>query len=183
MIETTRLILRPFEEGDEEDLFAYLKLPQVPCFSGMQLQELTQAQAQVRQMSQDREYTFAIVEKASGRVIGQIDAHPESVAPGGAPQDTFSPCWMLHPAWQGKGYAFEAAQAFFDYLFREKGARRIYAYVEADNDPSRRLAERLGMRHEGTFVEFVSFVKNPDGSDKYETTCQYAILRREWERQ
>lgn len=49
-------------------------------------------------------------------------------------------------------------------MFRGKGARRIYAYTEDYNIPSQRLCEKLGMRREGLFVEFVSFVKNPDGT-------------------
>lgn len=36
------------------------------------------------------------------------------------------------------------------------------------------------MRHEGCFKEFVTFVNNPDGSPKYEDTCVYAILEKEW---
>ena len=96
------------------------------------------------------------------------------------PRDTFSPCWMLHPAYQGKGYAYEAAHAFFDYLFREKGARRIYAYTEDYNLASQHLCEKLGMRSEGLFLEFISFVNGPDGTPRYENTCQYAILKREW---
>lgn len=40
--------------------------------------------------------------------------------------------------------------------------------------------ERLGMRREGCFKEFVTFVNNPDGSPKYEDTCVYAILEKEW---
>ena len=56
---------------------------------------------------------------------------------------------MLNLAYAGKGCAYEAARAFFDYLFREKGARRIYAYTEDDNLPSQRLCERLGMRWRG----------------------------------
>lgn len=87
---------------------------------------------------------------------------------------------MLHAAYQGKGYAFEAAHAFFHYLFKEKGARRIYAYTEEDNLPSQHLCEKLGMRKEGLFKEFVSFVKNPDGTPRYENTYQYAILKKEW---
>ena len=74
-----------------------------------------------------------------------------------------------------------SAHAFFDYLFREKGARRIYAYTEDYNIPSQRLCEKLGMRREGLFLEFVSFVNNPDGTPRYENTVQYAILRKEWQ--
>ena len=89
-----------------------------------------------------------------------------------------SPCWMLNKKFQGKGYAYEAAYAFFDYLFRDKGARRIYAYTEDYNLPSQHLCEKLGMRREGLFVEFVSFVNNPDGTPLYENTMQYAILKK-----
>lgn len=68
----------------------------------------------------------------------------------------------------------------FHNLFREAGARRIYGFVEDDNIRSKRLCERLGMRREGCFKEFVTFVNNPDGSPKYEDTCVYAILEKEW---
>jgi len=51
---------------------------------------------------------------------------------------------------------------------------------EDDNIRSKRLCERLGMRREGCFKEFVTFVNNPDGSPKYEDTCVYAILEKEW---
>ena len=180
-VETKRLILRPFEVGDAADLYAYLHLPQVNCFACMRLNTPEEAEEEVRKRAEDAEYYFAIVHKESGKVIGEIVAHPESAAPGEAPEDTFSPCWMLHPAWQGQGYAFEAAQAFFDYLFTRKGARRIYAYTEDYNLASQRLCERLGMRQEGLFMEFVSFVKDETGEPVYENTMQYAILKREWE--
>ena len=61
---------------------------------------------------------------------------------------------MLNKEYQGKGYAYEAAYAFFDYLFKDKGARRIYAYTEDYNTSSQHLCEKLGMRREGLFLEF-----------------------------
>ena len=39
------------------------------------------------------------------------------------------------------------------------------------------------MRQEGMFLEFISFVNNPDGTPRYENTVQYAILKKEWDRQ
>ena len=87
---------------------------------------------------------------------------------------------MLNLDYGGKGYAYEAAHAYFDYLFNQKGIRRIYAYTEDYNVPSQRLCERLGMRREGLFLDFVSFINNPDGTPHYENTVQYAILKREW---
>ena len=184
MIETARLILRPFRVEDAADAFEYLENPTVNCFACMKLNSLEEAQKAVKEKMVHSEYCFAIVLKDTGKVIGEIEAHPESSQPDKAEnfaEDTFSPCWMLNPACQGKGYAFEAAHAFFDYLFCHKGARRIYAYTEDYNLPSQNLCKKLGMRQEGLFREFVSFVSDPDGNPIYENTIQWAILKKEWE--
>jgi RimJ/RimL family protein N-acetyltransferase len=180
MLETQRLLLRPFREADAQDLYAYRREPLVNCFHSMMLSSPEDALAEIRKGK--RENCFAIVLKETGRVIGEIEAHPESSLPDfvEAPIDTYSPCWMLHKDFHGQGYAYEAAFALFDWLFREQGARRIYAYTEDYNLPSQHLCEKLGMRREGLFLEFVSFVQNPDGTPQYENTMQYAILKREW---
>ena len=183
IIETERLILRPFVESDAEDVFEYLHEPMVNCFACMKLKSLEEARKEMKERAGETEYYFAIVLKETGKVIGEIDAYPEAGEPHADesdPKDTFSPCWMLNKAYHGKGYAYETAYAFFDYLFRDKGARRIYAYTEDYNLPSQHLCKKLGMRREGLFLEFVSFVNNSDGTPRYENTYQYAILKKEW---
>ena len=74
-------------------------------------------------------------------------------------------------------------RSYLDFLFNRMGARRIYAYVEDDNLSSQHLCQKLGMRLEGIFKEFVSFINQPDGSPLYENTMQFAILKKEWENQ
>ena len=183
-MKTERLILRPFRLEDAADVFEYLKEPMVNCFACMKLNSLAEANAAVKEKTEHSEFCFAIVLKDTGKVIGEIWAHEESSQPDKAEnyvEDTFSPCWMLNPAYQGKGYAYEAAKAFFDYLFREKGARRLYAFTEDYNLSSQRLCEKLGMRREGLFLEFVSFVNDAEGNPIYENTMQWAILKKEWE--
>ena len=184
MIETDRLILRPFREEDAADVFEYLNAPIVNCFACMKVHSLEEARKTVMERAEDTEYTFAIVLKENGKVIGEIEAHPESSQPDMAEnyvKDTFSPCWMLQPDYHGKGYAYEAAKSFFDYLFYQKGARRIYAYTEDYNLPSQNLCKKLGMRQEGMFMEFVSFVNDVEGNPIYENTMQWAILKKEWD--
>lgn len=39
ILETERLILRPFAEGDAEDVYAYLSEPVVNCFASMRLMQ------------------------------------------------------------------------------------------------------------------------------------------------
>lgn len=176
VIETARLYLRHFRNGDEYDLFEYLSEPEVNCFLQMKTDDLAQAQKAVEErIGNKNEEFFAVCLKETGKVIGEVFYCRDKQE-----DDTVSPCWMFNKKFQGKGYAYEAASALLDYLFGNLSVRRIYAYTEDYNFSCQRLCEKLGMRREGLFKEFVSFINNPDGSPKYENTIQYAILRKEW---
>ena len=177
VIETQRLILRPFRDSDADDVYEYLKEPTVNCFADRKASSPQEAADEMRRLSEETAYAFVAECRETGRVVGDIEAYPEpDPHKPDAPADTFSPCWMFAPAYQGKGYAFEAAYALFDRLFR----RRIYAYTEDYNLACRRLCEKLGMRREGVFMEYVSFIDGPDGEPVWENTMQYAVLKREW---
>lgn len=71
---------------------------------------------------------------------------------------------------------------YFAITLKESGKviGEIDAYVEDYNLSSQHLCKKLGMRKEGEFTEFVSFVNNSDGTPRYENTFQYAILKKEW---
>ena len=113
MLETSRLILRPFEERDYADVYEYTNRQTVHCFADMHFKSPEDARQEMLRRREDADFYFAICLKQTGRVIGEVFAHPEATAPGDAAADTFSPCWMLHPDCQGKGYAYEAVRAFF----------------------------------------------------------------------
>ena len=187
-IETERLLLRPFRESDAADVLEYLSGPLPHCFAGLRLDTLEEARAEVLKRSEDPEYCFAIVLKETGRVIGEIDAEPSDYEPpmlrsretSLPPPDTFTPSIILNAAHHSSGYAYEATYALFDYLFTRKGVRRIYSYVDDYNPCSQHLCEKLGMRREGLFRSFVSFVNDAEGNPVYENTMQYAILKHEW---
>ncbi len=180
IIETPRLLLRPFRKEDAADVFAYLENPEMHCFLDMRLPSLAAAEAEMERRAAEELY-LAVELKETGRVIGEFFAHAEGTDPAAEVKDTWSPCWMLRPDCKGQGYGFEAAKAFLDYLFRECSARRVYMYTEEYNTACRKLCEKLGARQEGCFVEFVSFVNDEAGNPIYETTLQYAILRKEWQ--
>jgi RimJ/RimL family protein N-acetyltransferase len=52
------------------------------------------------------------------------------------------------PAWQGRGYATEAAAACRDFARDVLGATRLIAIIHPDNRPSQRVAEKIGLRPE-----------------------------------
>lgn len=181
ILETERLILRPFNKTDYLDVFEYLKEPLVNCFMCMKLNSTDDAIKLMEERSKDEKLCFAIVLKSENKVIGEIDAQPESNNPlENSVLDTYSPCWMLNKKYHGCGYAYEAAKIFFDYLFNDLGARRIYAYTEDYNISSQKLCEKLGMRKEGKYIEFVSFISDEEGNPIYENTIEWAILKKEW---
>ncbi len=188
VIETERLLLRPFRESDAEDVLEYLSGPLPHCFARLRLTSLDDVRAELAKRAEDTEYCFAIVLKETGKVIGETDASPSTYVPpmlrsrasDPPPPDTFSPCMILNAAYQGRGYAYEALHALFDYLFRRKGVRRIYAYVDDYNARSRHLCEKVGLRLEGLLRSFVSFVDDAAGNPVYENTLQLAVLKDEW---
>lgn len=171
-IETERLVIRTFQKSDAAGLLDYLLNPRVNCFLDEMLSTMEEAIAYVEQKEKD-ELQLAVCLKEDDRIIGNIFALKEEPY-------TYSVGWQFNGRYEGKGYASEAAKAYLTFLFNEKDARRIYAYVEDTNIRSQKLCERLGMRKEGCFKEFISFTKNEDGTQRYEDTIQYAVLKMEW---
>src|SRR5699024_7555051 len=53
----------------------------------------------------------------------------------------------------GKGYATEAVSSLVQYLFNEFGVHRIQANLDARNETSQKLCERIGMRKEAHFIQ------------------------------
>jgi RimJ/RimL family protein N-acetyltransferase len=173
VIDSERLIIRNFRETDAPGLWEYMRDPKPNCFKPDALESLAQAQVEVARRIDD-DQTLAVCLRETGQLIGELCSLKEE-------PDTYSLCWHFNDAYQGLGYATEAAEALLDELFNGRGARRVFAYVEEDNIKSQKLCLRLGMRLEGRFVEFISFVNNSDGSPKYENTLQYALLAKEWD--
>jgi RimJ/RimL family protein N-acetyltransferase len=54
--------------------------------------------------------------------------------------------YTIDPAAQGRGYATEAVSALVRYAFDVLGADVVRAYASADNAPSIRVAEKVGLR-------------------------------------
>lgn len=171
---TQRLVIRQFCEKDTKPYFQLVHNPRVHCFVGEKLENVEQVRQEILiKKSKHDGSELAVCLKETDEFIGILFGQWE--------KDTFSVCWNFLPDYCGKGYAYEAAKAYFEFLFHQMNARRIYAYVEDNNVSSQRLCRRLGMRQEGLFKEYISFVNHPDGTPLYENTLQFAILKWEWD--
>jgi RimJ/RimL family protein N-acetyltransferase len=56
--------------------------------------------------------------------------------------------WLLHRPFWGNGYATEAALGVCGYAFKALGLSHVISLIRPVNEPSRRVAQRLGMRVE-----------------------------------
>ena len=83
--------------------------------------------------------------------------------------------WVLHPDHTGHGYATEAVRELLRLCFDELGLRRITADCFADNEPSWRLMERVGMRR-----EIHTLQESLHRSGEWLDGLGYALLADEW---
>jgi RimJ/RimL family protein N-acetyltransferase len=83
--------------------------------------------------------------------------------------------WAFDPEFHGRGYATEAVREILRLAFSELGLRRVEAYCFAENEPSWRLMERVGMRRE---AHTIADGLHRDGTWR-DGLC-YALLADEW---
>jgi RimJ/RimL family protein N-acetyltransferase len=176
ILESDRLILRPFQDSDIESFAAYRSDPEIARYQSWEPPvTLEQAARFVNEMKNARPgvqgewYQWAVERQATAGLIGdcafQILPHDPRQAEIG---------FSFARAYQGQGFAAEAVSRLLDYLFGDLNLRRVTAVTDAENQDAARLLERLGLRREGTFVENVWF-KGAWGSE-----FSYALLRLEW---
>jgi aminoglycoside 6'-N-acetyltransferase len=82
---------------------------------------------------------------------------------------------VTHQDFQRRGYAYEATRALMTHAFKHYPLHRIIADIDTRVPESAALAEKLGMRLEGTFRESEFF--KGDWCDMWE----YAILKSEFQ--
>jgi RimJ/RimL family protein N-acetyltransferase len=82
--------------------------------------------------------------------------------------------YVFDAAYAGHGYATEGTATIVELAFSGLGAHRVSGRLDARNEPSARVLERLGMRREATFLEN-EFVKG-----EWTDEAVYAILAPEW---
>lgn len=88
--------------------------------------------------------TWAVDLTATGACIGEVGV----TRPVDYPETELG--WLLFDGYEGQGYAFEAAQVARAYAFETVRSPSLVSYVDPDNEPSIRLAQRLGGERDPT---------------------------------
>lgn len=149
-LRTARLSIRPSRADDVDATWAFRRLPETSEWTTHHFED-RDAYAEVF-LAPERLATTLVMEH-DGRVVGDLMlriedawAQAEVKDHGRATQAELG--WTLDPAYAGRGLATEAVAELVRLCFEELGLRRVVALCFADNVPSWRLMERLGMRRE-----------------------------------
>ena len=167
-LETERLTLRSFRE---EDVDAMAQLFANPDFMRFSLGVFTKRKQTVafieKVMAWDHAgipSQFAVVPRGDEVIIGYCGFfyHPEHAI------EDIEIGYRLNPDYWSRGLITEAAQAVRDHGFRDWKLSHVISLIHPENIPSRRVAEKNGMKIEKE-ITFRGF-----------PTLVFAITRKEW---
>jgi len=113
-------------------------------------------------------YGFGVF--VNGRFAGEVNLNNVQR---GAFQNAYVGYWVDR-AQAGRGYTPEAVVAAFRFGFEEAGLHRLQVAVVPRNTSSRRVAEKLGLRDEGTALRYLEI------NGRWEDHVRYAITAEEW---
>ncbi|WP_379548611.1 GNAT family N-acetyltransferase [Qipengyuania sp. DSG2-2] len=178
VLETERLILRQFGEGDVELHARYLNSPEIMKHIGgvRELHEIEAKQAKSTAGFAREGFGFMLlIEKASGEPVGQAGMKrvDNPLAPNTGMHEIG---WAIRPDRWRRGYAGEAVAAIIEWAFTRHGVPELVALTSLSNEASWRLMEKFGMARRED-LDFDDPAYEPDDSP----VIQYSLTQEQWE--
>lgn len=144
---TARLVLRPWQKGDAEALYAYASDPLVGPAAGWPHHENLETSRAVLERFMQQGSDWALTDRETGRILGSLGLSPDRRRAEGVLSLGYA---LARESW-GRGLATEAARAALGYAFGPLHARLVTVYHFPFNHASRRVIEKCGFRLEGVF--------------------------------
>lgn len=166
IIETERLILRPFEETDYDDLYEFLSQLETDEFEGYP--GITYENGKEHLAYRLRSEEFLAIELAENKkIIGNIYCGKRDF-------ESREVGYIVNKRYQRAGYATEALAAVIKELLHN-GTHRIFAECDPRNTGSWKLLEKVGMVREAHFHKNIYFHKDENGNPIWKDTYVYAV--------
>jgi RimJ/RimL family protein N-acetyltransferase len=152
MLESERLIFRKITANDFDDLAVMFRDPQVMTawehtFSDGQIKNWIDNQ--ISRYQRENVGYFAAIQKDTGEFIGQMGLLWNDIDELRALEFGY----MLKRQFWGMGYAAEGVFALAQYAFITIDINKVYASIRPNNNNSIRVAERIGMKAEGSYIK------------------------------
>lgn len=157
---TERLLLRPVEADDAEDLYALCADPLVTRLQDWHGPASIEEAAGIidgwRQgYAEGRVAAWGVTLKGRRRIIGTVTLMPTRGSFADIPRFPLALGYDLSPRFWNKGIATEAVRAALAFSRSFIGPHRIQAEVHPDNIASLKLLRRLGFREEGLLRHYL----------------------------
>lgn len=149
MLETKRLILRAWQEGDAESLYEYAKDPDIGLPTGWPPHKSVEDSRRIIEFVLSAPESYAVCRKdgkAIGAVALKLKGHTDMT-------DREDECelgyWIGKPFW-GQGLIPEACREVLRYAFEDLGMAAVWCGYYDGNEKSRRVQEKLGFVYQYT---------------------------------
>lgn len=140
MFTSERLLIRAWKESDAE---AFYELTQDEGFNLHPINVYRQKSIDTaREWIRKVKGKLAVFEKESSKLIGMGGLTPWTWEG----EELFDITYRLRESAWGKGYGWELAEALVNHGFRKLGLDQLTATITPDNLPSKKIAEKLGMK-------------------------------------
>lgn len=155
ILETERLLLRPWQESDAAALYRYASSPDVGPAAGWPVHTSEENSLAVIRSVFSAAETYAVVLKETNEAVGSIGLKMQDASElVSASDEAELGYWIGVPYW-GQGLIPEAAEEILRHGFETLGLAKIWCAHYAGNEKSLRVQEKCGFRYVRT-IENVS---------------------------
>ncbi len=175
MLETKRLILRPWRQEDAESLYEYAKDPAVGPPAGWPPHADVEASRKIIRDVLSAPETYAVCQK-DHRCIGSIGLKLKGSTDMTERDDECElGYWIGRPFW-GRGLIPEAGRELLRHAFEDLGMRCVWCGYYDGNAKSRRVQEKLGFVYHHTTEDLKVSLLN-----EVRTGHTMLLTRQRWE--
>ncbi|HEY8389980.1 MAG TPA: GNAT family protein [Clostridia bacterium] len=160
-IETKRLLLRPFEKSDLNDLFTYASVPGVGEMAGWGHHDSIETSQNILDMFIEEKEVFALYHKVDSKVIGSLGLHQSWTENDDKYKDlkVKEIGYVLSKDYWGQGLMPEAVNAVLAYCFNDLDLEAVTCSHFVYNNQSRRVIEKCGFTYVKKNVFFAKQLK------------------------
>lgn len=150
ILETERLILRPWKETDANDLYEYAKDPQIGPIAGWPPHTSVENSCEIIRTVFSAEEIYAVVLKSEKKAVGSIGLMIGKDSNLNIPDDEGEiGYWIGVPFW-GQGLIPEAIRELLHHGFENLGLKKIWCGYFDGNIKSKRAQEKCGFLYHHT---------------------------------
>ncbi len=178
ILTTERLLLRPWNDDDADDLYLYAKDPEVGPIAGWPPHTSREESLAVIRGVLNGPEAYAVCFREDGKAIGAVELKLFTGDRSGLPQGE-DECemgfWLAKPFW-GRGIMPEAARVLLRHAFEDLGMEKVWCGYYDGNAKSKRAQEKIGFRYIRTAFDRAVPLMNEKRTEH--VNC---MTRSEWE--